>query len=150
MDIKFEVKKIKFKGKKNYQLIIYKNNDLYSKLFEGTARLPIKDLFSRNSINPIHDLYMYQQYYYIFDEFRKTILSEKIKFLKKYSEISTIKSLSKHINVNEFKLHFKLKKYGLIDDNDLIFESEYLEDLKLYLMQYFNAIDIFNKLIIEP
>ena len=151
MDIKFEIKKIKFKGKKCYQLIIHKNNDLYSKLFQSIEKLCIQNLFSKNSISSVYGLYMYydyQQYYYIFSETRKEILNRKTEFLKNYSKITTVKSLSKHINLNEFKLHFKLKKYGLVDDNDLIFELEDLEDVKLYLMEYFNAIDMFNKLTI--
>lgn len=70
----------------------------------------------------------------------------KILFLNKYSKIETIQLLSRYSKLNEYKLYFKLKQFGLIDDNELIFESNNLNQIKNYLQLRFNAIDILMKL----
>ena len=70
----------------------------------------------------------------------------KESFMEKYSKIDTIELLSKYIGLNEFRLQHELKRYGLVDEYELIFKSNDIEDLKKYLSKYFDSVHILSKL----
>lgn len=133
MDIEFNFSKIKYKGKRRYKLTIFLNKNLYTSMFNNNYIFNLIKARGNSKFNaqPIIQFVMDKN---------------KILFLNKYSKIETIQLLSRYSKLNEYKLYFKLKQFGLIDDNELIFESNNLNQIKNYLQLRFNAIDILMKL----